>query len=614
MFLSYFDNVFEQKSLCLIFGESSEVNHLKKPHEVTSRRIMVGLPISASVPSDVFVAQQVGSSIFCTVEGRLVCLHVKTDHTFLITVTQEPLVLHLGTFRFKALAGGRGEGASVAAYAKAFIEAFEHTSRVGDVALQKNDKYPPHDVAASGSQPAELGVQLLLNGQKPMHSFSPESSVLGSPRGGGGAEVEGASSALSAAAAATRRSSLVALHRDKMDLEMKQLGSPLTAVDASSPSHSAGGGGMRSPLKWGQRSESTSSPAGGGVATTHTTLRSDEELRNDAVSQQSIGVVVTFSVFGTLHSVVLHLKSCPAEPDIKEHVIWGIFMDLYRSVSQHRSHAQRLEANAQRHQIERAAFAKRVEKQKQQHNNGGGMGASSAVGQKGFSGSTTPQTSSTTMVGTSQRQVGSANSSRGGSASSATARRPGSSSGALRTGHLEHPFRKLFSGGEAMSDHDGVAPPPTLPSVVSSSFTSGGGTGGAAPPSQPLLRNKNLVPPPPPPMSWSYSGKCAYLESTRSAPGCVAATNDSPSPRQRPTSASSDFYLRQGYVKDVQARSTAVMAAMNSNNSNGSSSETIDQAMLLHPTAPPSAASIRGTYAGRAVLKNVSTVEIQLPF
>ncbi|CUG93319.1 Hypothetical protein, putative [Bodo saltans] len=572
---------------------------------------MVGLPISASVPSDVFVAQQVGTSIFCTVEGRLVCLHVKTDHTFLITVTQEPLVLHLGTFRFKALAGGRGEGASVAAYAKAFIEAFEHTSRVGDVALQRNDKYPLHEVAASGSQHhAELGVQLLLNGQKPMHSFSPESSVLGSPRGGGGAEDEGAggggSSALSAAAAATRRSSLVALHRDKMDLEMKQLGSPLTAVDGSSPtSHTAGGGGMRSPLKWGQRSESTSSPAGGGVATTHTTLRSDEELRYDAVSQQSIGVVVTFSVFGTLHSVVLHLKSCPAEPDIKEHVIWGIFMDLYRSVSQHRSHAQRLEANAQRHQIERAAFAKRVEKQN------GVSASSAAVGKKGFSGSTTPQTSSK-MVGTSQRPVESANSSRGGSASTA-ARRPGSS-GALRTGHLEQPFRKLFSGGEAMSDHDGVAPPPTLPSVVSISFTSGGGTGGAAPPSQPLLRNKNLVPPPPPPMSWSYSGKCAYLESTRSAPGCVAATNDSPSPRQRPTSASSDFYLRQGYVKDVQARSTAVMAATNSNNSNGSSSETIDQAMLLHPTAPPSAASIRGTYAGRAVLKNVSTVEIQLPF
>jgi hypothetical protein len=572
--------------------------------------ILSSLPVSASIPSDVFVARRVGSSIFCTVEGRLVCLHVKTDHTFLITVTQEPLVLHLGTFRFKALSGGRGEGASVAAYAKAFIEAFEHTSHVGDATQRSNS----NNISSQQQPPAldVLGVHLLLNGQTEQASahFSPEGSVLGSPRAtAAGPQVDDDSSAaLSAAAAATRRSSLVTLHREKMDLEMKQLGSPLGGA-ACSPT--ASGGGLRSPLKWGQRSESVSSPAGA-VATTTLLLRSDEELRNDATVQQTLGIVVTFSVFGTPHSVVLHLKTCPPEPDVREHVIWGIFMDLYRSVSEHRSHAQRLEVHAQRHQVERAAFAKQHNAEhRQQH----GQQLSGDANRNSFS-----TTSTTPQAGSLQRPAGSASmSSRGGSAAG---RRPGSS--ALGNAHGEQPFRKLFASTQQEVAND--ASSTLLPSVVAASFAaiSGGvsgavGPGGGTAAPHRSSSSKCMVPPPPPPTtpphhsqkanvsmpptvsSWSYSGKCAYLESTRTVPGCIATNNNDPaSPRQRPTSARSDFTFRQEYVREVQARGGGTPVAA------------VDQSRLLYPTAPPSATNIRGTYSGRSVLKNVATVDIQL--
>lgn len=543
------------------------------------RAILAPKSVLSTMPSDVFVARRVGSSVFCSVEGRLVCLHIKTDHTFLITVTQEPLILHLGTYRFKSLAGGRGEGASVAAYAKAFIEAFEHTSLVGDE-QQQRAQLDVRSGASADQEDDSIGVRLLL-AEDHAEKFTQEGSMARSPR-----QRDERGDELGNAATLARRSSLLSMHREKMDLEMKQLGSslpgsPRGAVGDDGPSSPQ----LRSPLKWNQaqREDSISSPKN------TLQLRSDEELRSEAASHQTVGIVVRFSVFGTPHSVVLHLKASPTDPNIREHIIWGVCMDLYRSVAHYRGEAQRLQGHMFRHQMERAAHAKQVTT----HD-----ALVAAASEK--------QDAHATSL---PRPMGSASSDGRG------VHRPASGSTASRRLFSEHPSRVngSESGTPRMSEiRPAVSsrmPPNLRPPVPEGSkqpdespILLGSGTADS---SGAKATTARVGSGPRGASTWSYSARSAYLDSTKSAPGRPPETT---SPRTRPTSASSDFNLRVGYVRDVQLRG---MVKRGDAAAGGADGGTSDQYLLLHPAAPPSATAIRGTFSGRTV-QSVHTVQLSL--
>ena len=71
----------------------------------------------------------IGTTIFSTIEGRICGLHVKSSVSFFVTLLQEPVVMHLGSFRFASLAPPhRGTGSTIFSaypYARGLIEAFE---------------------------------------------------------------------------------------------------------------------------------------------------------------------------------------------------------------------------------------------------------------------------------------------------------------------------------------------------------------------------------------------------------------------------------------------------------------------------------------------------------
>lgn len=254
----------------------------------------------AKSPSDTYVAQAIGSSIFCTVEGRLVGLHIKTDHTFLLTVAQEPLIVHIGTFRFKSLASGRKEAAIVnaSAFAKSFIEAFECTAL---------DSAKDPTTTMSLPDNCELGTKPEVNSRVTQGTVQDDDAV--------GVELiitSPATNAQTAGSDATadiaRRSSLVALHREKLDAEVRHQ-SPAVRRDSARR---------------------------GSVG--------DTEYLLQAMESQEVTVRVKFLVFGVLHCVQLELKPCPLQPHIREPIIWGVLMDLYRTVVRQRVALDRYES------------------------------------------------------------------------------------------------------------------------------------------------------------------------------------------------------------------------------------------------------------------------------
>lgn len=607
----------------------------------TSKKRIVMPTQTAPVSNECFVAQRVGTSVFCAIEGRLVCLHLKTDHTFLITVTQEPLLVYLGTFRFTSLMGNRGGAGgseSAVTYARAMIEAFERTaSKQGDEGSGPTSasSYGP-TIGTNHQATMDIGVRLILDAD--IASSERSGSVLHNAAfSEPGSPVHGESQEATLA----RRSSLIALHRSKMDIEMSPV-KKLAPVKIPTANNNGGDAlAVSTPQSPLHRLMHGFQDERNGSAFDVVDMR-PEEVRQEAGTSRGMALLVRFDVHGTRHSVLMHLRPCPPEPNIREHVVWGLFMDLYRTVDQQRHELLRLDERVRRHEIDRAARLAKDQASARQ-------AMISSAQKNGSVSFATPHPHHQTTTSASTSRCGSAKSQRPNSGSTRRFDVPFAELqfppvqphlGTFHPTHIplaQHGSRPppVGSGGGGASPLDGQSGASSRHQESASSPTTAaagvlrgsprhdadkqptldlGALSDAAQQQRPLKRspdrqtapqrNNTLVSQPQTAQSWSYSPRCTYLESSKGT-----------SPRKevaplRPTSGSTDFQFRTQYVRDVFARTLS--DGDDAVRANGSGGEPlVDQFKLLHPTAPPSAATIRGTFASRTT-KPISTVQLTL--
>lgn len=498
------------------------------------------------LPSDTFVAKRIGTSVFCSVEGRLVCLHIKSDHTFLVTVTQEPLIVHVGSFRFRSLLAGSGArqsdsasvgASSVAAFAKSFIEAFE-AAAARDVSTLSPASFSKRSATvAFGEQKSlvdEIGVELLLNGttaaSQPLTSTAFDSSAAGSP----------------AASDVARRSSWVALHREKMDAEVRDLSSRAADIDTE-----------------------PGSPA--------RTLKTEEELLREATANQTLAVRVKFVVFGVLHGVALELKPCPAQPHIREPIVWGIFMDMMRTVVSQRRQIEHLQQHQSTNIMPLHSPRSTVAKQ--------------------------PAADSAETRRCSPRNVAHSRKTTVSKTFHGTAAAPPSApvvSTLPQPCPSITPIRPKMSPFQRPQAHSGD-PPEDAPDVLSDLADCGTATSARLPAASshcnsPQRSHQQAQPP------WQYNSKQSATSTSQLRAQLMLSTT-------RPTSASTDFAFRLKYAEDVLLR--AGVAPVSQPSEAGMLCSSVDEQqqvlLALHPNAPKSAAQIRGTYSARAV-QPMSTV------
>ncbi len=235
------------------------------------------------------IAAQVGNTYFRTCRGHLVGLTVKSTQTFVVTVVQEPLALHVGTFRFHSLYhdSTRAHGFTVI---QRFIDAFDEYNTRGcednKAFIDVSVRFPPGPLSAErrktlseGSPAAAMAASFTSSSQELLNMARTSSLIMH--------EVSKIES-MNRIATQRRRSSIAGVVNSTAP----------QAADADPATMDAAGIGLRETVY----------------------------LTTEVV------VDVKFTVFNTAHHVTLDLRPVPGSPAIvRELFVWNFLMEAFRA-------------------------------------------------------------------------------------------------------------------------------------------------------------------------------------------------------------------------------------------------------------------------------------------